>query len=286
MISTARANHLSVVSLTAALAIGLAMTVVLIIPSGEPGFGARGASLLFMDDFGGQGTNADRAAMPEIFLGRVVTRDGEANAAEPESDPLIVPAFKVDVETTLKGEAAGQIRLAVYMSEFTDELEGGPIEIGGRYLFAASEPGETDQTYFIVEGDGNIPIASDEEAAALIAEFELLIDEYPQRSGPSEPGEEIDPCDTLVANPTIDIDPNQGKPGRTVRVTARRLAAPEAGIWWRNLQNLAAIGTVRADCTMTEQITVPRDARPGRYDIIVIDARGLRVEERFHVVDD
>lgn len=118
----------------------------------------------------------------------------------------------------------------------------------------------------------------------MIAEFEQLIAEAEQRSRTNEP-ETTDPCDTLIASPTIDIDPNEGKAGRTVRVTAKRLASPEVGIWWRNLHDRVGIGQVRADCTMTEQITVPRDARPGRYDIIVIDARGLRAEERFHVVE-
>lgn len=99
------------------------------------------------------------------------------------------------------------------------------------------------------------------------------------------PVPEVDRCDVLTGNPTIDIDPNEGRAGRAVRVTAKRVSGPMVRVFWRSLNNRVGKAEVRGDCTANTQIEVPRDARPGRYDIILQDSRDLEASERFHVVD-
>ena len=191
-----------------------------------------------------------------------------------------MPIYAVDIETSLKGQAQGSVRLAVLKSEPPEELGGSPVVVGDRYLFAAEGPDQG--LYWIDEGLGSLRIANDDEAAAVIAQYEQLITQVEQDPPPPP---EVHPCEFLAGNPTIDIDPNEGRAGRTVRVTASRVANPVVKVYWRSLNNRVGSQEVRADCGANIQIKIPNDARPGRYDIIILDARGLQASERFHVID-
>ena len=220
----------------------------------------------------------NRALQPEIFVGRVAAHEGEIDLGI--EDPFILPIYAVDIETSLKGQAQGRVRLTVLEAESPEDLGGSPVVVGDRYLFAAEGPDQG--LYWIDEGLDSLRIASDDEAAAVIAQYQQLIIDVTQNP-PPPPG--VHPCEFLTANPTIDIDPNEGKAGRTVRVTANRVANPVVKVYWRNLNNRVGSEDVRTDCGANLQIKVPNDARPGRYDIIIVDARGLQASERFRVID-
>lgn len=273
----------TVLCLKIAIVVGTLGAVTLFMPLGERKVQVARAVPAAMDDFAGGYGYADMAKLPSIFIGVVIRSDGEDNIAEPGYEPWLVPAYVVAVDTTLKGSTSGQIRLAVVTSDYADERGGGKVEIGKRYLFAAVD--DPSGTYTIDEGFGNILISSDSQETALVAEFSQLISETSQASY-GRAGTAADPCESLNQAPSMDLDPERGRAGRTVQVTVKRLVRPEVGIWWRTTDNRIGVGRVGDDCVMTETVTIPKDARPGRYEIIVIDARGVRVDKRFEVTEN
>jgi hypothetical protein len=193
----------------------------------------------------------------------------------------VLPIYAVDVETSLKGEAQGQVRVAVLESESAEELGGDPVVVGDRYLFAAEGP--EDGLYWIDEGLGSLRIASDAEAAEVIDQYEDIIAQVEQNPPPPP---DTDPCEFIEERPQIDIEPNKGKAGRNVRVKADRVSNPVVKVYWRNQNHRIGREQVGADCRATIQIKVPGDAKPGRYDIIIVDSRGEKASERFQVIDD
>lgn len=265
-----------------AIAAGLILSVVLLVSRQRVVDAAPTLLSQSAADVGGDGGTIEenRALKPAVFVGRVVAADGEVDIGIEE--PFLVPIYAVDVETSLKGRLPRQVRVAVLTSEPPEELGGDPVAVGDRYLFAAEEPDDPPDVYWIDEGLGSVRIADDAAAAAIVAQYQRLIREV--TANPPPPPDR-DPCDFIDANPTIDIDPNQGRAGRNVRVSVNRAAGPVT-VYWRNRHNRAGREDVRADCGVNVQIRVPGDARPGRYDIIAVDARGKEVHERFHVLDD
>lgn len=211
-------------------------------------------------------------------MGRVADRDGEIDIGIEE--PLVLPIFAVDVETSIEGQAQGRVRVAVFETESPEDLGGSQIVVGDRYLFAADGPDQG--LYWLDEGLGSLRVASDSEAAALVAHYQQLIAQLAQNPPPRP---QTDPCEFLTENPKIDIDPDEGKAGRNVRVHAKRVANPVVKVYWRNKNNRVGKEDVSQSCAADITISVPNDAKPGRYDIIIVDARGLEASEKFHVTD-
>lgn len=261
------------------LALGISLSGEILISHGATE-SAAGSAILMHADIGDSDATVEenRALKSNVFVGRVVASDGEIDVGI--EDPFLVPIYAVDVETSLKGQAQGRVRVSVTSSGSPEDLGGDEVVVGDRYLFAGEGPAQG--LYWIDEGLGSLRIADDEEARAVIAQYQQLIIQMAQ-TPPVEP--EINPCDVQDANPKIDIDPNEGKAGRTVQVTVNRVSSPVVFVYWRNRHNRAGREEVHADCSARLQIKIPHDARPGRYDIIVVDSRGEEARERFHVVD-
>jgi hypothetical protein len=280
--SRLRATSVASVIATTALVVGIVLSLVLLNPQIGVNRVPEGVAYQLVADVASSDGNSleeSRALKSVVFVGEVTDRDGEVDIGE-EGYPFVLPVFAVDVETSLKGDVQGRIRLAVMQFDTPEEYGGDAVEIGERFLFAGEGPEEG--LYWIDEGLGSIHIASDTEAAELIDLYTQLISQVEQTPAP-EP--DVDPC-LLTSSPTIDIDPNKGKAGRNVRVTAKRVSGPIVHVYWRNRNNRVGKDEVRPDCETNIQLKVPRDAKPGRYDIIIVDSRGEEASERFQVVDD
>ncbi|MGH2616056.1 MAG: hypothetical protein ACRDJC_12510 [Thermomicrobiales bacterium] len=236
-------------AITVAIALGLALAIAAALLNSREGLGfdAAGATPEVSVDLApiGETIRESRALMSALFVGRVVSRDGDVNVGDELA--FLLPVYTVTVETSLKGEAHGQVRLAVTPVGDPAEHEGSPVQIGDRYLFAAEGPDEG--LYWIDEGLGSLVIANDEQAAAVIAEYEHLIATVEPPTPPHPPQ---DPChaDVLIPNPTLDIDPIEGRAGRTVRVSANQVSGPLVYIYWIDFENRVGKGEVRADCGM------------------------------------
>lgn len=265
--------------LIGALVLGVAFAALLAVGgrSGGPALGLIPAGAFNDAAYGF--TNEDRARMPDVFIGTVVERLGEANIAEPESEPFLVPLYSVEVETTLKGTAAGQVQVTFVENAFA-EPGIGTLEEGRRYLFAGVGPEGAIDSYTMDAGLGNVPIASDAEAEALIAEFEQLF-----ARSPTPIAIDYVPCEGVAGPPVATISPRRGPPGAEVRVRVENVAPTEVGIWWRTFNHRVGIAEVRADCTAVEVIKVPNDANAGSVDIIVSDARALDDRVAFEVTN-
>lgn len=278
-----KSQRLSVGVAASALIVGLAFSASLLATLGNAGRESGGTTHLMVSDLAGEGEytlEETRALKEAVFVGQVVWRDHEVDIGE-EGFPFLLPVYAVEVETWLKGGMHEPVRVAVMEFDAPEEYGGHRIVVGDRYLFAAQGPDEG--LLWVDEGLGSLRITDDHEAAAIIAEYRQWIEHVEQMPTPV-PDEE--PCGWLVGNPTIDIDPNEGRAGRSVRVTAKRVMGPMVHVYWRNLNNRVGKNEVRPeDCATNVQIDVPRDARPGRYDVIIVDARGLQASERFHVID-
>lgn len=275
----AKPRNIAVIVGVSALIVGIALSAVVLLP--RQAATSDGYSVVPLGaDVGGSGgtVEEERALKSAVFVGRVTEREGEIDIGLEE--PFLLPIYAVDVETSLKGEAQGQVRLAVLESESPEELGGHPVVVGVRYLFAAEGPEEG--LYWIDEGLGSLRIASDAEAAEVIDFYQRLIVEVEQNPPPPP---DTDPCEFLEAKPQIDIEPNKGKAGRNIRVKADRVSNPVVMVYWRNQNHRVGKERVGADCSATIQIKVPGDAKPGRYDIIIVDSRGEEASERFQVTD-
>lgn len=141
-----------------------------------------------------------------------------------------------------------------------------------------------DGTLTTDEGSGNLPTENDQEAETLIARFEWLIQEEEQNPA-IQSAEVEDPCESMTEPPVGRTQPQRGVAGSEVRVTASNVVGPEIGNWWRTISNRIGAGMVGADCTMTERVTIPRDTRPGRYDLFVIDSREDDAQDIFEVIE-
>jgi hypothetical protein len=111
------------------LSLGLITALASFLALGTGDREARGATIPLLDDWGGEGSHQTRAAMPKIFIGRVIERKGGVDIGEPGTPPFYVPMYIVDVESTLKGSAKGRIKLGVVEMMVSNELSGGLIAV-------------------------------------------------------------------------------------------------------------------------------------------------------------
>lgn len=216
-----------------------------------------------------------------IFIGRVVAEISRDTIVQPESYPILVARYAVDVETALKGAVEDRVDVSVLWADLTGT---DAVEVGRRYLFAAAGPW-WDGAYTIQEGYHNIPIADDQAAATLVTEFTQLVEDDRRYPPPVEP---YDPCFYMASPPTLEIEPTEGRAGSIVHVMAGNLVTPDTFIFWEDADHDyvdSEILPVRADCTMDEEVTVPVDAQLGRYEIIVEGAVGFTAGATFEVID-
>lgn len=232
-----------------ALVGGLVVALVLIIV--KPGLAdgtpvATGA----LTDHGGGTDEAGRVHFGQIFVGTVVDVAGEESVSTSDpTDSLPIILYDVDVSQTLKGEAAGSVRIwySGFEVQTPDYPSVGKLQVGARYLFFAGF--NTDkQWYPVSDGVGVIPIADDQEEAQLIATFQPLIKDYAQeaRSIPA-----VDPCEE-VGKPEVTVSPKKAQPGDSLEVAATNLVRPQVSIWWDEAgETRLAVADVQADCSLT-----------------------------------
>lgn len=264
-----------------ALAVGMSLSAAVLVGGYGRGTLTLAEPILVMSDFAGSADNDVYAQFPEVFIGSIDEKIGDYNISE-EGAALFVPLFSVDVDRTVFGQATGQISVSVYKDEYTEEMAENEVVVGHRYLFATDLP-DGSGVYHATEGFGVIAVRSDAEADALEAEFRRLRVEESALTVQSFPTP--DPCDAQTDEPTIDVSPRVTKAGREIRVTVENAAKLEVGIYWQNLRNRIGIGKVRDDCTAVVTVEVPRNARPGVYEVIVADARALQDKERIVIED-
>lgn len=241
-----------------------------------PGLDTRSAAPRAAADMAISGTiEESRALSPEVFIGRVAPQDSNLDFSDVDMSGLI-RYYRVDIETSLKGEARGRVKLAVGPIDGSpEEYEGDPVVFGGRYLFAAQLP-EDDEFYWIDEGVDSLAIANDEEEAAAVARYRFLIAQLPPAADP-----DAEPCYWLMEGPTLTIDRAEGKAGQSIRVRASEVSGPEVYVYWNGLDDRVGEGKVNADCTTTVQIAIPADATPGEHRVMLLDGGGWQADAFF-----
>ena len=223
-------------------------------------------------DHGGGTDDAGRVHFGQIFSGTVVEVAGEDNVSTSDpADNIPIILYDVDVSQTLKGKAAGRVRIwySGFDVQTPDYPAVGKLQVGARYLFFAGF--NTDkQWYPVSDGVGVIPIADDQEESQLIATFQPLIKDYAQeaRSIPA-----ADPCEQ-VGSPEVRVSPKKAQQGDTIEVSAINLVRPQVSIWWDEAgETRLAVADVQADCSLTVEVVVPK-TKPGKHQLLVQDARG------------
>jgi hypothetical protein len=228
-------------------------------------------------------TDEGRAQFGQVFIGEVVAVAGEDKI--PTSDPedaLPVIIYDVDVKQTLKGEAADRVRVWYEGVDYKgpDYKSAGELQVGERYLFFAGYNPDRDW-YPVNAGIGVLPIKNDKVEADLVATFEPLIrkaERHPEQTSAPDPCEE-------VGQPKMTVEPQQGRAGDQVRVSAENLVRPEVALWWDDPGYRLATASVRDNCSMTVEVTIPK-ADPGDHKIVVQDARGESAEAAFDVTKE
>jgi hypothetical protein len=228
-------------------------------------------------------TDEGRAQFGQLFIGEVVAVAGEDKI--PTSDPedvLPVIIYDVEVEQTLKGQAAGRVQVWYEGFDYTgpDQKPAGELQVGERYIFFAGF--DPDNDWFLVNASlGVLPIKNDKAEAELVATFEPLIRRAERRA---EPVPAPDPCEE-VGQPTITVEPQQGRVGDAVTVSAENLVRPEVSIWWDGTDHRLTTATVTDDCSMTVEVAIPK-ADTGEHQIVVQDARGESAAASFEVTKE
>lgn len=99
-----------------------------------PGLDTRSAAPRAAADMAISGTiEESRALSPEVFIGRVAPQDSNLDFSDVDMSGFI-RYYRVDIETSLKGEARGRVKLAVGpIVGSPEEYEGDPVVFGGRY---------------------------------------------------------------------------------------------------------------------------------------------------------
>jgi hypothetical protein len=236
-----------------------------------------------LTDQGGGTDEAGRVRFGQIFIGTVVAVAGEESVSTSDpTDNIPIILYDVDVSQTLKGEAAGRVR--IWYSDFDappfDYPAVGKLQVGMRYLFFAGfNPDE--QRYPVGDGVGVIPIADDQEEAHLVATFQPLIKDYAQEAK-SIPA--ADPCEQ-VGQPEVRVLPQKAQSGDMIEVSATNLVRPQVSIWWDDAgEACLAVADVQADCSLTVEVVIPK-AEPGKHQILVQDARGKSAVAEIAVTD-
>ena len=268
------------ISLYALVVVGIALTAVLAVSKGGRADGTPVPVGLVYDSMIPP-TDEGRAQFGQIFIGEVIAVAGEDTI--PTSDPedvLPVILYDVEVEQTLKGEAAGRVRIWYEGFDYRgpDSKKAEELRIGDRYLFFAGfDP--ANGWYPVNAGLAVVPINNRGEVADLIATFEPLIQRAERRADriPAE-----DACEQ-AGQPVISVEPTEGAQGDTVRVSGANFVRPEVSIWWDGAEERLATGTVADDCSMTVEVTIPK-ADPGDHRIVVRDARAEAAEATFTVI--
>lgn len=237
-------------------------------------------------EYGFANSDESRAGLPNIFVGRVVKFLNSRDIREPIPFVTNAPFFAVDVERTIKGNAVGRVEVGVVGVGFGPK-GAGALDVGELYLFAALNP-MSPGVYSVDDGFGNLPLASMREAEARADEFEGLVIEA-ERAESRQRGRnrgQGDSCEHSNQAPSVELVPNRGRAGTNIRVEATNLVRPEAGIWWGTPQeNLLKVASVDGDCKLRSIVTVPVDAKPGTYSIVVLGANLEPVSESFNVVE-
>jgi hypothetical protein len=216
-------------------------------------------------------TDEGRTQFGEIFVGEVVAVTGkdEIPTSDPEDDlPVII--YDVDVIRTLKGQAADRVQVWYEGFDFKgpDYKSVGELQAGQRYLFFAGF--DPDRGWYPVNaGLGVLPIKDDATEADLVATYEPLIR---QQERNVEQVLAPNPCEN-AGQPTVAIDQKRGRSGDEITVSAENLAPPEVSLWWDGNDRRLATGTVKGDCSMTAQVTIPKARLHTRLRPLVLRQR-------------
>lgn len=280
------APHRSIsAGLIGALVAGLALVVGLVslTLAGQAG----SSSLNSIEDSGGGYGGEDRRIYGTIIVGEVISATGEERQRwGPEDSPNLVLFYDFKISRTLRGDAKGQISITYYGADSNtiDAPNPGPLKVGSRYLISAGALLE-DGTYPVNAGPAVIPIDSDEEEAQLIAEFEQLIPaaekEEREALAQSRAWAERTPAEHA---PVVLAEPLEGPAGSTITVTGAYFLPPQVLVTWDDDRNIGD-AMVQADGQFTQQVTVPRSAKPGQHHIVVYGSEDQRVEIEFRVTD-
>ncbi len=206
---------------------------------------------------------------------------------------LLYVVYTVDVERTLRQAAADgpeeraakgrvQIEVSGIDLEIARKGRAAPLSVGGRYLFFAGL--NMDKGYLVDSEVGFLPVASDEDAEELIAEFLPLIaqaervDEAEMASALRTARKEAQ----LV--PAAEIVPTRGAAGSEVVVSGSGFSPAEVLLHWDagNPETLP-VAAVAADGRFEITLKVPKGLDAGPHTLSVEGLGSDVVELTFHV---
>jgi hypothetical protein len=235
--------------------------------------------------------NACRSQHGNIFFGRVV--DVVETGRFKGGLDLFYVVYTVDVEESLRRtlaegpegrEAKGRVQIQVSGIDLPIEDKGrsAPLTVGERYLFFAGL--NMDKGYLVDAEVGFLPVASDEEAEELTAEFTPLIRQAEQKDQAVIARATNAARSAPQAAPAAEIVPARGPAGSEVVVTGSGFTPADVLLLWDedNPEQLPEVA-VDADGRFEITLTVPKGLAPGRHTLWVEGLGSDVVELTFDV---
>lgn len=261
----------------ALLAAGLAIS---------PGSASRSAtpevpSGLGLTDYSLPDTPEDNAQYGNLFLGTVLREAGQVETPLSNDFSLVNYLYDVEVDQTLKGSASGVVLVYFHSIELfaPEDREAAKLHPGDRALFIAGYNPEDD--WYPVSADQGVErVASDQQAAELVALYEPLIREAERN--PRQPAAP-DPCETPSSDPQVTLSETSGTVGNDFHLTGGPFARAEVAVSWDDSRDQTVGVPVGENCQEDGSVEVP-DLTPGQHTLVVEDALGRTARIDFDVV--
>lgn len=270
---TPQAEHRTVPLVYLAI-VGLALSSMLLFSMGGRAEGTPIAGGITYD-IALPNTDEGRARYGNIFFAEVVAvaREDRIWASDP-NDILLAIIYDVDVQQTLKGNAAGRVQIWYEGFDYQgpEWVSIGKLVVGERYIFFAGYS-PANEWYPVNAGLGVKPIRDDKAGADLVAIFTPLIRAVEQLATPVP---RVYPCED-PGEPILTVASGKTRAGGKVRLTGENFVRPNVAIWWDGTDIPLVTADVGESCSFYVEVKLPRDD-PGTHSIRAEDARGESAE--------